>query len=333
MEEENDFLNNLKNAWLSENENADNEAFSSESFSRCPYLNELIKSYRRFNENKIAAKDFRSQLDLFSYQVKTAIESFEISYAQTKGTPRLKDISQKAYMAFKGLKEAIGKIEKQLENKEETSIPTGLKKAEEAIEKMFEAYEEFDRLSRDLSMKTCLNCGKKNTPEVKYCLNCRFEFPVIADSVQIGETELKPSKEKSRFAIPSSFLGVFNGIEKLKNNELSANEFEETVNELKSRFNNARPHLEKIIMVEINEINVNLSLKDKFTEASKILTAGIEGALPAMDELISSGKSTDTAGLSSAWKKLLKCGQLIQEAQNTFSELYAGLSIEIANIL
>jgi hypothetical protein len=327
-EEESSFIQSLKNAWVNVEDAPQGEpAYTGPPPSRSPFLSDLIIAYRKMKEGKGTPEQLKSEITSLSQRLQTALMAFNGLSSSPHADPEVKKIADQARDAFMEHQEAFAEMERFFADGDEEHLLGGIKTAEECTERLFEAYEQFGALQEEASKKTCLQCGKKNPSDVKYCQKCGMEFPLINPAMRPGTTAAEASKAgkdllTGEVSIPTTFMGIYESIEKIKKGQITGDEFVAKVEEVMVMFQETRPRAANILTNSVMKIQVERDFKESVLETGKILTDGLDDVIAGMEELITYSTGKNPKSLYNGWNRMMNGGQQLLIAQSRFSEMY-----------
>jgi|GEM_PF-1861943 len=338
-EENGSFLSNLKSTWLSESSPQEMEEVDlSPPPSRSPFLSDLIRAFRKLQEGQGTEEELRRQIDSLRQRLQAASMAFNELYNSPHNEPQAKTIGEKAFKAFKDHYEAIEEMEKYFRDGNISHMEDGITMAHSCTERLFEANEDFNNLQKEASKKICPQCNTKSDPNLKYCIKCGLEFPLINPAMRTGSegpaisSESKAGKDllSGDYSIPSAFMGVYESLEKMRKNQIDADTFISGIEKVKEVFSQARPQIANILTNQVDKLNVENDLKTSVLEIGKVLTEGIEDVLGGMDELISYTVSKNPRALVNGWNRVMSGGQQMLISQTRYSELYSLTGASVA---
>lgn len=338
-EENGSFLSNLKSTWLSDSSSQEMEEVDlSPPPSRSPFLSDLIKAFRKVQEGQGSKEELKRQIDSLKQRLQAASMAFNELYNSPHSEPQAKMIAEKACRAFSDHHEAIDEMEKFFHDGNISHMEDGITMAHRCTEHLFEANEEFNNLHKEASKKICPQCNTKSDPNLKYCTKCGLEFPLINPAMRPGSPgsaipgESKAGKDllSGDYSIPSTFMGVYESLEKMRKNQIDTDTFISGIEEVKGIFNQARPQIANILTNQVNKLNVENDLKISVLEIGKALTDGIDDVLGGMDELISYTVSKNPRALVNGWNRVMSGGQEMLMSQTRYGELYSLTGARVA---
>jgi hypothetical protein len=340
-EENGSFLSSLKNTWLSEPSPEEmEEVDTSPPPSRSPFLSDLIKAYRKVQEGKGTKDELKRQVDSLRQRLQAASMAFNELYNSPHNEPAARKIAEKAHRAFNEHHEALDEMERFFHDGNAAHMEDGIMMASKCTDLLFEAYEDFNGLQREASMKICPQCNTKSEPHLKYCTKCGLEFPLINPAMRPGsggspfQADAKAGKDllSGDYSIPTAFMGVYESLEKLRKNQMDSDTFIARVEDVKATFNDARPQIINILTKQLDKLKVDHDLKMSMLEIGKVLTDGIDEVLGGMDELISYTVSKNPRALVNGWNRVMNGGQQMLMSQTRYGELYSLTGARIATM-
>jgi len=328
--EENTFLQSLKNTWLSEDEPAGQQEIpSGPPPSRSPFLSDLILTYRKMLEGSCTVEDLKEQVKSLSERLDLAMNGFRQMYNSPFGSADLKKVAQKVMNAYESHHRGLREIEKYFQNHLESFLINGIRTCEEATDELFAANDELKALEAEASKKSCLQCGTRNPPEVKYCRKCGMEFPLINPAMRPSDGSSAETTKAGKdlltggTSIPTTYTAIYEGIEKIKRGEISNEEFTGRVEAILSMFREAAPQITLLLTKQVATIPVEKDVKDAVLETGKVLTDGIEDAIAGMEEVMSYVTTKSGKALFNGWNRMMSGGQQILIAQARYGEMHA----------
>ncbi|MDQ7822645.1 MAG: zinc ribbon domain-containing protein [Candidatus Eremiobacteraeota bacterium] len=320
------FLQSLRSTWV---EGSPQEAEVVEvgpPLSRSPFLSDLIRARLLLKEGKGNADEVSRQINLMKMRLTPLMASMEQMAAYPEESLLFKGAVEKAQKALVRHKEALEDMDLFFKDGKEFHLDEGIKACQEATDVLYSSYEQFGALNAEISKKSCLQCGTKNPPEVKYCQKCGMEFRVIGGGYQVplspGEST-KQAKDllSGNVSIPTVFMAIYEELEKVKAGEVPDEVFVAHVQEVVDLFSLVKPQVEIILGKQLPQLGIDQSLKDSVAEVGRVLIDGIDEVLGGLDQLIRFTDRRVPKYLFDGWTAVMNGGQHILTAQTRFGEM------------
>ena len=294
-----DFLNNIVSAWNDEEAEKESELYPDETNS--PNINILIRSARKFLDEKLTDDEFIAEVESTADRLDSALEEIQKYGAAREDGDPAKTLAEQSELAY----EEFGQGLEEMAEGEPESVLRGIEICIDAAHKLEYLNHRHFELEHQASLIACVMCSWQNPPDRATCEKCSTQLPTTMKATSAEVTQ----QSSDLVMVPKEYVELYDACDKVASGEMALEDWQNQIDLFNERFNMASQQIHDIT----SSNRALLEKVPKILEEAESVVDALDEALEAMYKMQMFAEDGNVEHLNSGWMDLMAGTQKVQQ--------------------
>lgn len=297
------FLDNIVSAWGDE-EVVEEDLYPDET--RSPNVNILIRSARKYLDDKLSKEEFLDEVDSTLERLEQALTEHRTLYENPSLTDEIRSLADAADDAYEEFR--AGLVE--MASGDRGAVEQGIETCKKAAQALEDTNDRFVDIQQREQMIECLMCGYQNEPNFEECIKCGAVLP---RTMQRAAADYEDTSS-DMVMVPEEYIHLYEACDRVAADEIPLADWQVHVDAFCERFKQAARQIKDHTRFNQQQLKQVPGLLD---DADRVVES-LEEALEALDRMQRFADDRDPEHLNQGWMDLLAATQRVQHHGSAF---------------